>query len=103
MMYKAKAAVCSYIHTKHSTQSERNVEFFNVKPCGFIKKALGFKRLILFFNPYEILFAKFLVKITFEISKHSWKDNIQMCLHYMDSEDMSWTQVFQDKILWTFR
>ena len=27
-------------------QSERHVEFFNVKPCGFIKKPLGFKRLI---------------------------------------------------------
>ena len=34
MMYKAKVAVCSDIHTKHSTQSERHVEFFNVKPGG---------------------------------------------------------------------
>ena len=28
MMYKAKVAVCSDIHTKHSTQSERHVEFW---------------------------------------------------------------------------
>ena len=34
MMYKAKAAVCSDIRTKHSKQSERNVEFSNVKPGG---------------------------------------------------------------------
>ena len=34
MMYNAKVAVCSYIHIKHSTQSERHVEFFNVKPGG---------------------------------------------------------------------
>ena len=34
MMYKAKAAVCSEIHTKPSTQNERHVEFFNFKPCG---------------------------------------------------------------------
>ena len=30
MMYRAKVAVCSDIHTKHSSQSERRVEFFNV-------------------------------------------------------------------------
>jgi hypothetical protein len=30
MMYKAKVAVCSEIRTKHSTQSEHHVEFFNV-------------------------------------------------------------------------
>ena len=29
MMYKAKVAVCSEIRTKHSTQSERHVEFLN--------------------------------------------------------------------------
>ena len=34
MTYKAKAAVCSDIRTKHSTQSERHVEFLNVKPGG---------------------------------------------------------------------
>ena len=34
MMYKAKVAVCSDIRTKHSTQSERHVEFLKVKPCG---------------------------------------------------------------------
>ena len=32
MLYKAKVAVCSDIRTKPSTQSEHNVEFFNVKP-----------------------------------------------------------------------
>ena len=32
MMYKAKAAVCSQIRTKHSKQSEHHVEFCNVNP-----------------------------------------------------------------------
>jgi len=30
MMYKAKVAVYSEIRTKHSTQSEHHVEFFNL-------------------------------------------------------------------------
>jgi len=34
MTYSAKVAVCSEIRTKHSTQSEHHVEFFNVKPGG---------------------------------------------------------------------
>ena len=34
MMYKAKVAVSSDIHTKHSTRSERHVEFLNIKPGG---------------------------------------------------------------------
>ena len=34
MLSKAKVAVCSDIRRKHSTQSERHVEFFNVKPRG---------------------------------------------------------------------
>ena len=34
MMYKAEVAVFSDIHTEHSTQSERHVEFLNIKPCG---------------------------------------------------------------------
>ena len=34
MMYKAKVAVCSDIHTKHWKQNERHVEFLNVKPGG---------------------------------------------------------------------
>ena len=34
MMYKAKVAVCLDIRTKHSVQSERHVEFFNIKPRG---------------------------------------------------------------------
>ena len=34
MMYKAKVSVCSDIRTKHSMQSERHVEFLNVKPVG---------------------------------------------------------------------
>ena len=32
MMYKAKVAVCSDIRTKHTTLSERHVEFLNFKP-----------------------------------------------------------------------
>ena len=34
MMYKAKVTVYSDIRTKHSAQSERHVEFLNVKPGG---------------------------------------------------------------------
>jgi hypothetical protein len=34
MMYKAKVAVCYDIRTKHTTQSERHLEFLNVKPGG---------------------------------------------------------------------
>jgi len=34
MAYTAKAALCSEIRTKHSTQSEHHVEFFNFKPGG---------------------------------------------------------------------
>jgi hypothetical protein len=33
-MYKAKAAVCPDIRTKHSTQIQRHAEFFIVKPGG---------------------------------------------------------------------
>jgi hypothetical protein len=32
MMYKANIAVCAEIRIKHSTQSERHVEFSNFKP-----------------------------------------------------------------------
>jgi hypothetical protein len=45
MTYKAKAAVCSEIRTKHSTQGEQHVEFFNDKTWWYVKKPLGFKRL----------------------------------------------------------
>jgi len=34
MMYRAKVTVCSEIPTKHSMQSEHQVEFLNVKPGG---------------------------------------------------------------------
>jgi len=34
MTSKAKAAVCSEIRSKHSTQSEYHVEFLNIKPGG---------------------------------------------------------------------
>ena len=34
MMYKAKVAVCSDIRTKHSKQSEHQVEFLIIKPGG---------------------------------------------------------------------
>jgi hypothetical protein len=42
------------------------------------------------------------VKITFEISKHRWEDNIKMCLNDMDSGDMGWIELLQDNILWQF-
>ena len=45
-MYKAKVSVFSDIHTKHSTQSERHVGFLNVETWWYVKKPLGFKRLI---------------------------------------------------------
>ena len=45
MVYKAKVAVCSEIHTKHSMHGEHHVEFFNIKPWWYGKKPLGFKRL----------------------------------------------------------
>jgi len=56
----------------------------------------------MFFNPYKNLFAKSLVMIAFEISKHRWDDNIKMCLNDMDSEVMGWIQVLQDYNLWQF-
>lgn len=56
----------------------------------------------MFLNPYENLFAKSLVKITFELSKHRWDNNIKMCLNDMDSEAMGWVQVLQDNILYQF-
>jgi hypothetical protein len=34
MMYTAKAAACSEICMKHSTQRQHDVEFLNVKPGG---------------------------------------------------------------------
>jgi hypothetical protein len=34
MVYTAKVAVSYEIRTKHSTQSERHVEFLNFKPGG---------------------------------------------------------------------
>jgi len=47
MMYKAKVAVCSQIRTKHSTQSEHHVEFFECYTWWYVKKPLGFKWLII--------------------------------------------------------
>jgi hypothetical protein len=32
--YEANVIVCSEIRTKHTTQSEKHVEFFNVKRNG---------------------------------------------------------------------
>ena len=34
MTYEAKVSVCSEIRTKHTTQSEKHVEFLNVKSGG---------------------------------------------------------------------
>jgi hypothetical protein len=42
-MYKAKAAVCSQIRTKHSTQTEHHLEFLNVKPGGTQRNRLALK------------------------------------------------------------
>jgi len=37
MTYKAKVAVCSEIRTKHSTQSDRHVEFLKIIPGDLCK------------------------------------------------------------------
>ena len=34
MMYKAKVAIYSEVHTQHTTQSEHHVEFLDVKHGG---------------------------------------------------------------------
>ena len=47
MLSKANVAVSSDIRTKHSTQSKHHVEFLNIGPWWYVKKPLGFKRLIL--------------------------------------------------------
>jgi hypothetical protein len=43
MTYTAKAAVCSQIRTKHSTQSEHHVEFLNGKPGGTYRNRQALK------------------------------------------------------------
>ena len=43
MMYKAKVAVCSDIHAKHSTQSESHVEVLNFKPGGMERNSQALK------------------------------------------------------------
>ena len=60
MLYTAKTAVCSQIHTKHRTQSEHHVEFLNVKPGGtpYVKKPLGFKGLMFHFKIFSLSFGK---------------------------------------------
>jgi len=55
MTYIAKAAVCAETRTKHSRQSEHHVEFLNVKTWWYVKKMLGFKRLIP--NKYMIVYS----------------------------------------------
>jgi len=37
MTYIAKAAVCSQIRTKYWTQSEHNIENFDIKPGGTLR------------------------------------------------------------------
>jgi hypothetical protein len=43
MTYEGKAAVCSEIRTKHSTQGENHVEFLNVKPGGTYRNRQALK------------------------------------------------------------
>jgi hypothetical protein len=56
MKWRAKVAVCSEFRTKHSTQSEHDVEFLYV--CynwWYVKKPLGFKYIhIYFFYEYNL-------------------------------------------------
>ena len=70
MMYKAKVAVCSDIRTKHSTQSERQVGFVNVKPWWYVKKPLGFKRLI--FKNYVSTSWKFFVPLITSVQGYNF-------------------------------
>jgi hypothetical protein len=44
-MYTAKVAVGSENRTNHSTRSEHNLEFLNVKPGGFLRHLLGITKL----------------------------------------------------------
>jgi hypothetical protein len=62
MLYKTKAAVCSQIHTKHSTQSQHHVEFLNVKPGGHVKKPTGFRRLMSNFQTFYVFGHNMLVR-----------------------------------------
>ena len=64
MLSKAKVAVCSDIHKKQSAQSEHHVEFLNVKPGWYVKKPLGFKRLITI--THAILKCIITVALTFQ-------------------------------------
>ena len=43
MLHKAKVAVCSDIHTKHSKQRECHVEFLNIKPVTTERNRYAFK------------------------------------------------------------
>jgi hypothetical protein len=43
VQYKAKAAVCSEIHTKHKNAMEDYVQLFNVKPGGTLNYRLAVK------------------------------------------------------------
>ena len=45
MMYKAKVAVCSEIHRKHSRQREHHGDFLNIKTLWYVMQPLGYKRL----------------------------------------------------------
>jgi len=43
MMYKAEVAVSSEILTKHSNQSEQNVQFLTIQPGGTYRNRLALK------------------------------------------------------------
>ena len=45
MLYKAKAAVCSEIRTKHSTQSEHHAEFWMLNLMVVREETLDFQSL----------------------------------------------------------
>jgi len=55
MTYKARAAVCSDIRTKHSTQSDHHAEYFNVKPGGPVQVAVRSKACVCSHSPAEIV------------------------------------------------
>jgi hypothetical protein len=58
-MYKAKVPVCSDIRTKHSTQSERHVEFLNVKQT-FTKTSVTLIFIVDIQNVYSVVRTEFL-------------------------------------------
>ena len=86
MMYKAKVAVCSDIRTEHSMQSERYVDVLNVKSWWYVKKPLGFKRLII-------------QQCSPSCAWVLWNDNTKLCVFIYFCIWWNWNKYFQGILL----